>query len=454
MPELAHPLTDQVDGDLPLQRVRLPRPSLIPTRPHHHTVARLFDEGQAVRGGELEHRGVVVGDLHPRSVAPGCDVIVNPFGGPGGWDEGARPLKLYPLGIETDAAACATRAAAGHATMRADVAALNLAAYRRVSGLIASPPCQTFSTAGNRSGIADLAKVIDHVRSCVTGWHPAPDFDDPRTGLVLEPLRYALTLVPEWIALEQVPDVVPVWEQYRQTLQALGWSVWCGVLNAADYGVPQTRRRAILMAHRRRQVVPPVPTHCRGGASTLLGELAPWVSMAEALGWSGFRFGDHNQSNGCVRDDVQPAPTITSAADNGNWRFTLHTNRGQDEDGNRQTRDGSAPAPALSAKAGGQWWWEQPSTTLGGDPRVSPRCHHDDGMQGRDALDAAAAAAGEGTGVEPIKLTVRDALILQSFRPDYPVQGTKTKQFEQIGNAIPPRLAHAVLASLCLEESR
>src|SRR6185312_8079855 len=145
-------------------------------------------------------------------------------------------------------------------------------------------PCPTFSSAGGRAGIAELRYLIEHVHACVTGWKPyvapanlgydeadGPILPDPRSALVLEPLRFALECCPQWIALEQVPDVLPVWEAYAFVLRAHGWSVWCGILNSADYGVPQTRRRAILMAHRREDVQPPAPTHCDGGASTLLG---------------------------------------------------------------------------------------------------------------------------------------------------------------------------------------
>ncbi|MBD2817721.1 hypothetical protein ID867_05945 [Streptomyces parvulus] len=52
-----------------------------------------------------------------------------------GWSEGLRTLGLRDVGIETDPAACATRAAAGHTTIRADVAAYPSAALRgKVSG--------------------------------------------------------------------------------------------------------------------------------------------------------------------------------------------------------------------------------------------------------------------------------------------------------------------------------
>lgn len=412
--------------------------------------------------------------------------VVDLFAGPGGWSVAARDLGIHEVGVEHDASACATRAAAGHLTIRQDVTTLDTARFRPLDGLIASPPCPTFSAAGGRAGIAELRYLIEHVHACVTEWKPyVPPANlgyddesgkailpDPRSALVLEPLRFALECVPTWIALEQVPDVMPVWEAMAYVLRAHGWSVWCGVLNAADFGVPQTRRRAILIAHRRKDVTPPEPTHCEGGASTLLGELAPWVSMAEALGWGcapvvntrgdrgddpagGNEFsadrpswcltekarswtvtGNNTIAGGPLaeREITEPAMTVGSRAD----LWTLHTNRGQDDNGDRQTRDTSAPAPApaLSAKAGGQWVFERPATTVQGDPRLGSPGHRD--REGGEPQ----------FGVDALRLTVEDALRLQSFDASYPVQGTKTKRFEQIGNAIPVLLARHILSEV------
>ena len=62
--------------------------------------------------------------------------------------------------------------------------------------------------------------------------------------LLAEPMRWLAGLRPGWVCLEEVPDVLPLWKQYALYLQQWGYNTWTGVLNAADYGVPQTRKRA------------------------------------------------------------------------------------------------------------------------------------------------------------------------------------------------------------------
>src|SRR5690606_10249848 len=78
-----------------------------------------------------------------------------------------------------------------------------------------------------------------------------------------------------------------LWEAYAEVLRRWGYHVWCGTLRAEQYGVPQTRVRAFLLASRERPVGPPPPTHSRY-YSREPGRLDPgvkkWVSMAEALG--------------------------------------------------------------------------------------------------------------------------------------------------------------------------
>lgn len=211
-------------------------------------------------------------------------MILDLFAGPGGWSEGLRSLGLSDIGIEWDAAACKTRAAAGHRTIRADVAQYPTAPFvGKVTGLIASPPCTAFSTAGKQAGTAVLDELVGAIRGRVWGAlrdHPAT------VWLPLEVGRWVDALRPEWVACEQVPPALPLWEAYQPWLRSLGYSVWCGVLNAADFGIPQTRRRAFLMASRVGVVCPPEPTHAENPAPSLFGPAQqPWVSMAEGLGW-------------------------------------------------------------------------------------------------------------------------------------------------------------------------
>lgn len=221
--------------------------------------------------------------------APG--LILDLCAGPGGWSEALRSLDLADVGIELDSAACATRAAAGHITVRADVARFPVALLRgRIRGLIASPPCQGFSVGGLHAGWSDIEIARDLLADLAAGRDTreqlAAGAADPRSVLVAEPLRYALAAMPEWVVLEQVPAVLPLWQATAGHLEAAGYSTWTGVLDAVDYGLPQTRRRAILIASRARDVDRPTPTH-GDTTPTLFGPaVRPHVSMASALGWA------------------------------------------------------------------------------------------------------------------------------------------------------------------------
>lgn len=239
------------------------------------------------------------------------DVVIDLFAGPGGWDLAAEALGVDPVGIELDDGACATRDAAGLRTIKADVSALRPQDFAPCWGLIASPPCQAFSVAGAGRGRAALGAYWDAIVAISHGEPPArAALDavcaDERAHLVLEPLRWALALEPQWIACEQVVPVLPLWDAMAHTLAHAGYWTWAGVLSAEQYGVPQTRRRAILLASREHRVLRPRQTHQTyiaprhrfeptlrlfdpGPPQRIVAPeevgLLPWVSMAEALRW-------------------------------------------------------------------------------------------------------------------------------------------------------------------------
>ena len=386
--------------------------------------------------------------------------IVDLFAGPGGWDIAARDLGLDPIGIELSASACATRAANGLATIRASVADYPPERFGHITGLIASPPCPLFSSAGSGAGRALIAEICAAVTDALAGQPLAPHriileaMTSPtialEASLTAEPARWIAATRPEWIAMEQVPAVLPIWRHYAHLLRAAGYSAWAGILSAEQYGAPQTRRRAVLIASRTRTVTRPEPTHQRFEPGTAAGDapechpslfspgLLPWVSMADALATTepfsthtlrgaGMieRYGDQRPRG---HDEPAPtlraggggngtpgfviAPTITASLDNGNKRWTVNTHTDQRPDGTTQERPLDAPAPTLTGKSGGQW-------TM--------------------ALEDDAPT---------IRLTTEQAAALQTFPPAYRFVGNKTAVFQQIGNAVPPIVSAAILRTV------
>lgn len=232
--------------------------------------------------------------------------IVDLFAGPGGLDLAARQLGIPAVGIEWDSGACETRAANGLVTKQGDVRHFGPDRFKTANVLAGGPPCQTFTVAGHGSGRQALEQVIAFADRFVAR-EPLESIrkdlvalKDERTGLVLEPLRWALQALDagrpyEAIVLEQVPAVRPVWDKYAELLEKEGYS--CAdpkVLRTEEYGVPQTRRRAIFIARRRDSAhllgAPrmPQPTHDvfnpmkKVRAARLHSPTAP-VSMATAL---------------------------------------------------------------------------------------------------------------------------------------------------------------------------
>jgi DNA (cytosine-5)-methyltransferase 1 len=356
--------------------------------------------------------------------------IVDLFAGAGGWEEGLRKLDHSALGVECDPLACATARAAGHERLESDIASLDPAGFAPLWGLIGSPPCQAYSIAGKKLGRADEAEVIACARELAVGKDTrarrlAACADD-RSLLTVEPLRWALVLRPRWIALEQVPAVLELWELFAGLLGSHGYRCATGLLSAERFGVAQVRKRAFLVASLDGPVCLPAPTHRsfhprRHEVPAAEVDLPNWVSMAEALGWGtepATLRSNHTSSGripgGAPRSLDRPSFTLIGSS------YTWRIEKGVHQEDVR-------PGPG--------WARRRPSTTVLGEPRVFgpgcwPRNGHPAGRVRR----------------ETVRVTVEQASVLQGFRHDHPWQGPRTARFRQIGNAVCPPVARAVLA--------
>lgn len=247
------------------------------------------------------------------------------------------------------------------------------------------------------------------------------ELGDERTGLVLQPLWWVIERSRrpgsepyEAVVLEQVQAVMPVWKKYAEVLVSLGYRTRTQLMHTEAFGVPQTRRRAVLMARLDRTGLPNGPgldrlpsvpeTHEQyhrvfsparpakaGHADTLpLDAPEPWVSMEKAL---------------------ERARKISPSKVHKRPPFTVISNYGT----------GGVP------EARGRRDHDAPSATITGKVSRNRVVH-----KGTDT-DLA----------RHERFTPAEAGVLQTFPVAYPWSGNDVAQ--QIGNAVPPRLALHVL---------
>lgn len=374
-------------------------------------------------------------------------MIVECFAGPGGWSEGLRRLGNHQpvVGFENSFDACHTAGSAGHTRVCADVATWPLDRLPQVDGVIASPPCQAWSMTGKRRGEHDRQAVFDRITAYAHGNEPdRVSWADERSALTAEPMRWITGLWPRWVALEQVPGVASLFTHCAWLLRQAGYSAWSGVVSAERFGVPQTRQRAILLARRDGiPAGPPVPTHQayrqQQHEPDLFGELLPRpVSMGHALGWG-------------LPD--RPAWTVTAGGTGsggpevfGNARcraeldaWVLRSNY-TDNGEQRTIRESGQPAVTVTGKPG-HW-------VLRNNNQANACARGADEPAGTLFFGQRANQVDFEHGQQRRRVSIAEAGVLQGFPSDYPWQGGTSSRYEQVGNAVPPPLAAAVLRPL------
>lgn len=301
------------------------------------------------------------------------------------------------------------------------IASINFSELLRdqsVDVVVGGPPCQAYSTSGKRL------------------------LDDPRASLYKQYFRALKEMRPKIFIYENVRGLLSMsrgqlFSELTDLFSSLGYKVRAEVLNAADFGVPQERKRVIVVGTRDGfQFDFPMATH---GALTNISsdlfktELQLYITLGEAIGdlpligpdSVGFEYisPPQNKYQALMRAN---APKLLKEHDSPrHGEGLLRVIRNVPEGGLK-----SDIPEAFRPKSGfpnsyGRLWWDKPSTTITrnlGTPSsarcIHPRCHR--------------------------ALTTREGARLQSFPDSYVLSGARAKMNLQIGNAVPPLLAAAL----------
>jgi DNA (cytosine-5)-methyltransferase 1 len=343
-------------------------------------------------------------------------VAVDVFAGSGGLTVGLRHAGFaVRAAVEIDALAASTYRAnhRGTALIEKDIVRVTGRAIQRaartknVQLLAGCAPCQ---------GFCSLTRKVAR--------------EDPRNALILQMGRLVDELQPEAVFMENVPGLAdlgrPMLDAFTSILDRLGYVWSCSIVQMADYGVPQSRRRFVLLAGRGFAIPLPKPTHARIAQpqakrkawltveSVLRGRSSP-LGLREAVKAGGARAHDWH-----VVRNLQPQTRarLKAASPGQTWLNVAASIR---PDCHRGGYVGFT-------NVYGRMAWDRPSPTItaGCTTPAKGRFGHPDRRR-------------------PGTISVREAALLQTFPPEYKFATDEMDAVcQMIGNAVPPRFASLV----------
>ena len=340
--------------------------------------------------------------------APRRYQLIDLFAGCGGMTRGfldsERFESVFAVECDPDAAETYRENFGDHVV---EVPIEDVAVFRPADVVIGGPPCQGFSPL-NRD---------------VVGFE--------RRGLWREYLRALEQARPQAFVMENVPELLASAEyvEFKQRAEDdLGFVVDQRILNAADYGVPQRRRRAIAIGVKSGSVPWPEATHAEAGTSS---SKPPWVSFRTAV--EGLPLRPDGRAWHRARS---PRPfsvrRYKAVPRDGGNRFQMQKNLDRAGLGDLVPRCWREK-PTGTTDVFGRLWWDRPAYTI--------RTEFFKPEKGRYLHPSAH---------RPI--TVREAARCMSFPDDFvfPEDQAMTSVARQIGNAVPPLLARRIAEALAV----
>jgi len=293
-----------------------------------------------------------------------------------------------------------------HKAIAQDIRELNSDSLPRAPTVILGGfPCQGFSSAGKRQIM------------------------DPRNSLAWEFIRIIKELRPEFIIGENVlgirsmqhPDGGLVLDKIKEDLEALGYKIRIELLNAADFGVPQVRKRIFIIGSL--HYVPIFP----GDLQEQTREPHPRITLKQLLAW--------------IPSDNQPVPLSLSEDTNA---YPLQ---------NVYKPFSPSDMQIIRHVPPGENWKSVPYALM--TPRLQKmwdniKKHKSPAFYRRPNLDqvsgtiSATMNATHCMALHPVenrRYTVREAACIQSFPINFTFSSNLTQAYREIGNAVPPYLA-------------